>query len=333
MQFSAGKMPVEQDALIKSTFITNVNSMKLTGLIAAPHTPFHGDFSLNLDCVPEQAAHLAANGVSGAFVAGTTGECHSLTTDERAELFVAWGEAARAHGVKFIAHIGHNNLPDARSLAVAAQRAGADAISAMAPNFFKPKDAAAMVDWFARITEQTQEMPFYFYDIPVMTGVTIDTAELVQCAVEKMPSFVGVKYTNTDRAQLRRILEMDGAPDMLFGCDEELLEGWELGCRGAVGSTYNFAAPIYHRVMAAYAAGDLEKAQRWQARSLEMVETIASHGFMQSAKAVMHWVGVDCGPARPPLPQQSAKQLETLRGELEVLGFFEWIDEHATHNE
>jgi N-acetylneuraminate lyase len=190
-----------------------------------------------------------------------------------------------------------------------------------------------MVDWFARITEQTQEMPFYFYDIPVMTGVTIDTAELVQCAVEKMPSFVGVKYTNTDRAQLRRILEMDGAPDMLFGCDEELLEGWELGCRGAVGSTYNFAAPIYHRVMAAYAAGDLEKAQRWQARSLEMVETIASHGFMQSAKAVMYWVGVDCGPARPPLPQQSAKQLETLRGELEVLGFFEWIDEHATHNE
>jgi hypothetical protein len=47
----------------------------------------------------------------------------------------------------------------------------------------------------------------------------------------------------------------------------------------------------------------------------------------------MYWVGVDCGPARPPLPQQSAKQLETLRGELEVLGFFEWIDEHATHNE
>ena len=330
---AAGKMPVEKNALIKSNFSTNVNSMKLTGLIAAPHTPFHGDFSLNLDCVPEQAAHLAANGVSGAFVAGTTGECHSLTTDERAELFAAWGKAARAHGVKFIAHIGHNNLPDARSLAVAAQRAGADAISAMAPNFFKPKDAAAMVDWFARITEQTQEMPFYFYDIPVMTGVTIDTAELVQCAAEKIPGFVGVKYTNTDRAQLRRILEMDDAPDMLFGCDEELLEGWELGCRGAVGSTYNFAAPIYHRVMAAYAAGDLEKAQRWQARSLEMVETIASHGFMQSAKAVMHWVGVDCGPARPPLPQQSAKQLETLRDELEAIGFFEWIGEHAPHNE
>ena len=306
--------------------------MKLTGLIAAPHTPFHGDFSLNLDCVPQQAAHLAANGVAGAFVAGTTGECHSLTTDERVDLFAAWGEASRVQGVKFIAHIGHNNLPDAQALAVAAKRAGADAISAMAPNFFKPVDTAAMVDWFGRITEPAREMPFYFYDITVMTGVTIDTAAFVQCAADKIPGFAGVKYTNPDRAQLRRILEMDDAPDMLFGCDEELLEGWELGCRGAVGSTYNFAAPIYHRIMAAYAAGDLEKAQRWQARSLEMVETIASHGFTQSAKAVMHWVGVNCGPARPPLPQQSAEELGTLRGELGAIGFFEWVDEHATAN-
>ena len=85
--------------------------------------------------------------------------------------------------------------------------------------------------------------------------------------------------------------------------------------------------------MAASAAGDLEKAQRWQARSLEMVETIASHGYMQSAKAVMRWVGVDCGPARPPLQQHSGEQLEILRGDLEAIGFFEWIGEHAPHNE
>ena len=304
--------------------------MKLTGLIAAPHTPFHSDFSLNLDCVPQQAAYLAAHGVSGAFVAGTTGECHSLTTDERAELFALWGEAARAHGVKFIAHIGHNNLPDAQALAEAAQEAGADVISAMAPNFFKPSDAAALVDWFARITEPAREMPFYFYDIPTMTGVTIDTAEFVRLAADKLPAFSGVKYTNPDREQLRRILETGTAPDMLFGCDEELLEGWELGCRGAVGSSYNFAALIYHRVIAAHAAGDLEEARRWQVRSAKMIETIAAHGYMASAKAVMGWVGVNCGPARPPLPQQSTEELETLRGELESLGFFEWIDEHAT---
>ena len=101
--------------------------MKLSGLIAAPHTPFNPDYSINLDAVAKQAAHLAANGVSGAFVAGTTGECHSLTTAERAELFKVWGTVASQHGLKFVAHTGHNNLPDAQLLAEAAKESGADA--------------------------------------------------------------------------------------------------------------------------------------------------------------------------------------------------------------
>ena len=304
--------------------------MKLTGLIAAPHTPFHADFSLNLRCVDGQAAHLAANGVAGAFVAGTTGESHSLSTPERADLFAAWGEAAPAQGVQFIAHIGHNNLPDARALAAAARETGADAISAMAPNFFKPADAAALLDWFQRIVEPAEGLPFYFYDIPGFTGVTIDTAEFVQRAAAELPGFVGVKYTNPDCEQLARILAMDDAPDMLWGCDEKMIDGWELGCRGAIGSSYNFAAGIYHRVMEAHAAGDMDAARKWQARSWKMIETIAAHGYMHSAKAVMGMVGVDCGPARPPLPQASDADREKLRSELEAMGFFDWIHERAT---
>ena len=42
--------------------------MKISGLIAAPHTPFNPDYSINLDAVAKQAAHLAANGVSGILV-------------------------------------------------------------------------------------------------------------------------------------------------------------------------------------------------------------------------------------------------------------------------
>ena len=80
-----------------------------------------------------------------------------------------------------------------------AQAAGAEAIGAMAPTFFKPADAGALVDWFARITEPAREVPFYFYDIPSMTGVNINTKEFVHLVTERVPGFAGVKYTNTDR--------------------------------------------------------------------------------------------------------------------------------------
>ncbi len=307
--------------------------MQLTGLIAAPHTPFHADFSLNLKVVPLQTKHLAASGVKGAFVAGTTGESLSLTTTERIDLFHAWGEAAKESGITFIAHIGHNSLPDAQALAEAAQAAGAEAIGAMAPTFFKPADAGVLVNWFARITELAREVPFYFYDIPSMTGVNINTKEFVQLVAERVPGFAGVKYTNTDRKQLRAILDLENhSPDMLWGCDEELLDGLELGCRGAVGSSYNFAAGIYHRVIEACQLGDLDEAKHWQSRSVALIDTLKSHGYMHSAKAVMELVGVDCGPARPPLPQLTDEERSALRAQLETLGFFKWLNECTEAN-
>ncbi|MDP7013857.1 MAG: dihydrodipicolinate synthase family protein, partial [Verrucomicrobiota bacterium] len=61
--------------------------MKLEGLIAAVHTPMHDDCTVNYEQVPALAAHLAKQQVRGVFVGGTTGECLSLTTGERANLF------------------------------------------------------------------------------------------------------------------------------------------------------------------------------------------------------------------------------------------------------
>ena len=137
--------------------------MKLNGLIAAVHTPMHDDFTVDYDRVPAQAEHLAKCGAGGAFVTGTTGESHSLTTEERLRMFDAWGRAAHRNGLKFIAHVGHNNLPDAQALVVSARDSGADAISAMAPNFFKPTDAQSLCDWFVKMTKPASELLFYFY--------------------------------------------------------------------------------------------------------------------------------------------------------------------------
>jgi len=302
-------------------------SIKLKGLIAAVHTPMHADFTVNYDRVPAQAEHLAKNGTSGVFVTGTTGECHSLTTGERLKLFDVWGRMAHRNGLKFIAHVGHNNLPDAQALVRSARDAGAHAISAMAPNFFKPADAEALLDWFAEVAKPAPELPFYFYDIPAMTGVTVDTAEFVVRARKNIPGMAGVKYTNPDRDQLRAIFAMNGyAPDMLFGCDEELLEGLQIGCRGAVGSSYNFSAPLYRRIISSFDEGNTEAAQREQGRSAEMIRTIAKYNYTPAAKSVMAMVGVDCGPARPPLCTLARESIGNLKQDLEKIGFFDWAN-------
>ena len=300
--------------------------MKLTGLIAAPHTPCNADYSLNTEAVAKQAWHLADTGVKGVFVGGTTGECHSYSTAERIELFKVWGTAAKANGLVNIAHVGHNNLPDAQALVEAAQASEAEAIGAMAPTFFKPASVDELIDWFALVTKAVPEVPFYFYDIPSMTGVSLDTADFLRRGRERLPSLVGVKFTNPDQDLLKECMQVDdGAFDILFGTDEKLIEGLEIGCRGAVGSSYNVAAPIYRQIIQSFEEGDLATAKQHQEHSVKFIDILYKYGYLPATKALMEMLGVPCGPARPPLGNLTETARASLKKELEEIGFFDWV--------
>ena len=104
-----------------------------------------------------------------------------------------------------------------------------------------------------------------------------------------------------------------------------LLYTLSLGAASAVGSSYNFAAPVYQRLMAAFARGDLAAARVEQFRSVQLIKLLAGYGYLGAAKAVMNMLGVDVGPARLPNNTPPPEQTAQLRDGLEKLGFFDWI--------
>lgn len=298
----------------------------LTGLVAATHTPFHADGSLNLTVVEKQAAHLLAGGVKFAFIGGTTGESASLTVEERRALAQRWCEVTRGSELKVIVHVGANCLADARVLAAQAESLGAAAISALAPSYFKPGSVAALVDCMADIAAAAPGLPFYYYEIPLMTGISHAPSEFLARAAGRIPNLAGLKFTSSNlmEYQLCRAFQ-DGAFDLPYGFDEQMLPALALGATGAVGSGFNFAAPIYQRLLTAFAAGDFVAARREQLRGVQVVQALARHGYMGAAKALMKMLGVDVGPARLPNGNLSTEQVAALRGELEQLGFFDWL--------
>ena len=294
-------------------------------LVAAVHSPFGPDGSLAPEVVATQAAFLAANGIRRVFVTGSTGECHSLTRDERILLYEAWADAGRASGLAVMAHVGGNSIEDARVLARKAADLHLSAISALAPSYFKPATIDALVDWCAIIAAEAPALPFYYYDIPSMTGVSLPIDRFLRAAAPRIPNLAGVKFTNLDLVSYRRSLDVaEGRLDLPWGTDEALLGALATGARGCVGSTYNWAPALYEGIMTAFARGDLPEARRLQSISIAMVDTLGSIGFMGAAKALMTRLGVPVGAARAPFGNPSSDEVDALLRRLDELGFDTW---------
>lgn len=304
--------------------ISMKTSFPLHGLVAATHTPFHPDGSLNLAAVEKQAALMLRQKIRAVFIGGTTGESSSLTLEERLALAQRWSEVVRGTELGLVVHVGSNCLADACTLAAQARRLGATALSALAPSYFKPKSLDVLIAGCAQIAAAAPETPFYYYDIPSFTGVSFPMVEFLEKAAARVLTLAGLKFTNPDLMMYLQCVQA-GDWDLPWGLDEWLLSAVAAGARGAVGSSYNFAAAIYHEILTSVAHGDLAAARVAQGRSARLIGLLARYGYMGAAKATMRMLGVDVGGPRLPNTGLTGEQVTALRGELEEMGFFEWV--------
>lgn len=297
----------------------------LSGLIAAPYTAFHADGDLNLDMIEKQASVLVEHGVAGAFVCGSTGEGMSMTLDERMRVAARWVEVAGT-SLKVIVHTGHNCLRDACTLAVHAQKIGAAATAAVPPTYFKPRNIADTVACAASVAAAAAGLPFYYYHIPALAGSPLSMVEFIEQARERIANFGGIKFTCPDLMEFQRCLAAAGEDLGLgWGTDEMLLGAAASGARAAVGSTYNYTAPLYLRMLGQFEAGDLPAARKSSRLTCDLVAILLRFGGVRTGKAIMGLIGVDVGPPRLPLQPLADEELSVLRREYERLGFFDAI--------
>jgi N-acetylneuraminate lyase len=304
-----------------------MSAFQFHGLCPATHTPFHADGSLNLAVVERQAAHLLARRIDRVFIGGTTGESVSLKVGERRALGDRWAAVAKATGIKVVVHVGANCLADAEELAAQAQQNQASAISMIAPSYFKPRSLADLVACCAQVAAAAPELPFYYYDIPPLTGISFPVDDFLTLAATRIPNLAGVKYSNPDLGTYLLGKRLAGGKfDLPWGIDEYFLSALAMGARGGVGSTYNFVPGPLQRMMAAWDQGDLATCQLEQDRLMRVIRIVAQRGYMGCAKALMTHLGVPVGPARLPNGNPDEAAVRAMLAELEAIGYFSWKD-------
>ncbi len=295
---------------------------KIKGMISAPVSCLNADLTVNTEIVASYANLLRRNGVAGVFVNGTTGEGYSLCEQERKDLASAWIKEQR-DDFKVIVHVAATDNQVACRLATHAQEQGAFAVGAMAPIFFKSGNIDQLAAYCAEIAASAPKIPFYYYHMPAMSGVNLPMIDLIKAVDGKIDNFAGIKFTYENLMDFELCREFkNGKYDMLHGRDETWICSLALGTEGAVGSTYNFMAPLYARMTEAFYAGDLNEARTLQRKSIEVITYLcATSNFFSAAKAVLRRLGVDTGPVRTPLKDISQAEIDTLNAALDSCGF------------
>lgn len=267
---------------------------KFKGIIPALLTPFDKN-GVNESALKKLIERNIAQGVNGFYVTGSTGEAFMLTDNERREVMRIVKETV-GDRVTLIAHVGCVSTDQSVGLAKYASMLGYDAVSSVAPFYYK-FSFDEIKRHYATIAKESG-LPLIVYNFPAMSGVNISTAQL--CDLLSEDYVIGLKHTSSDYFALERVKKAYPNKLVYNGYDETYLCGLMMGCDGAIGSTFNFLADKFIAITNAFKSGDIATAQSIQAQANDVIDALIKTGVMSGEKEVLNMLGYDFGDPRAP---------------------------------
>jgi dihydrodipicolinate synthase/N-acetylneuraminate lyase len=182
---------------------------------------------------------LAAAGLDGTLVLGTTGEGILLSAAERrraAQLFLEGP-------LPVIVHCGAQTTAETAILAEHAAGAGAAGVAVISPPYFALDDDA-LLEHLIAAARAAGEVPFYVYEFKARSGYAVPV-HVVEQLRERAPNLAGLKVSDKPFDAVEPYL-LEGL-DVLVGAEELVLRGIE---RGAVGTVSGLGSVFPERVVA-----------------------------------------------------------------------------------
>lgn len=283
---------------------------KFKGLFTAQLTPFDANGKINEKALEQLIKNNIKMGVKGFYVGGTTAEAFLMTADERKYLLELVKSMSEDRTI--IAHIGSLNEAEAIDLARHAEKVGADAISSVAPFYYK-FTFDEIKNYYYRIAESVN-VPMLVYNFPMNTGVTMTMKELDQFFTSD--KFFGLKHTSSDFFTMEQVKAKYPEKIALNGFDEMFLAGLSMGADGGIGSTYNFMADKFVKIKELFEQNKIAQAQEIQHTVNKIVAVLFKLGLMPAQKEVLNQIGLDFGVCRHPFGELDTQAKKTIEKEI-----------------
>ena len=287
---------------------------RFQGVYPALVTPLTKDEKLNLPALEKLLRYEMGEGADGFYIGGATGEGLLLDIPERKKLCEKSIEYIGADKAKIV-HITDMNFRNTIELAKHAEAAGADAISSIAPIYFK-YDENDIYEYYKAIAKSVNIPVIIYYTISA--GVTI-SLELFSRLFE-IDNITGVKWTSSNYYEMISLRERFPEANIFNGPDEMLVCGLAGGADGGIGSTYNIMYPTIREIYDRFRAGDIIGAQETQKKADKIIRAILKYSVIPVCKLVLEEKGIEVGNASFPMTTYTAEQRKQILRDLTEAG-------------
>lgn len=287
-----------------------------TGSSVAIVTPFTDDGKINYEKFRQLVEFHAQNGTASITVAGTTGECSTLTDDEQIELIEKCVEYVDGR-MKVIAGTGSNDTQHGIKLSRAAEKAGADGLLVVTP-YYNKTSQKGLVKHYLQIADSVNT-PIIMYSVPSRTGMKIGLDALQ--ALSQHPMINGLKDANSDFDSLLATIHLCGDNlNIWSGNDTEIVPMMAMGAKGVISVWANVNPQAVANITDACLKGDYHQASKMQADAYELLKALFIETNPMPVKAAMNIMGMEVGEPRMPLCELTDEHQTYLRQVLQNFG-------------
>jgi 4-hydroxy-tetrahydrodipicolinate synthase len=283
---------------------------RIEGLLTAMATPFDESGAVDHDAARRLAAHLLEHGSHGLVIAGSTGECPTLTDGEEIELLKAV-RAEVGDGVLIICGTGTNDTRHSCELTRMAAEAGADASLVVVPYYNKPNPAGIRAH-FETVAGAVPELPMVMYNIPAR--VIINAPPELLAELGQVDNIVAVKQANDEE-----LGPIEGLT-VLAGNDNTFLRVLEFGGGGGITVASHIVGDRMREMWETAQAGDLERARQIDAEITPVYEATSVTTNPIPLKAALAMLGLCEDRLRLPLVSADAEQRAAIKAGLDAAG-------------
>jgi 4-hydroxy-tetrahydrodipicolinate synthase len=294
-------------------------TLVLKGVMQSPVTPLKEDFSPDYATFERLVDFHVRTGATAISWPHHKAESLNLTMAERKALSEVAIKAV-AKRVPISIHVSALSVEDTFDLARHAQKAGADAIIAITPYFWKyPPEA--IYDHFVRLGTSI-DLPMIAYNSPSYLAGVEFTGEMTARLIQRLPNFIGMKEASFNSEKFLDILSaalpLRPTFAMIAGV-EYLLPSISLGGAGSYSSAGAICPNLCVKLYEACVGGNWDRARELQYK-LSQLWLLFRDQYPSSLKGGMVIMGRPVGPTRAPLPTATPERQKFIGKKLEELG-------------